>query len=578
MPENNSSIKNMFYNMKKQDILDIYKTCPEYPFDQEAKDLIALTMIQTLSANNEFLQSFHDKKKLAIYFLEASTLHSRQKRDALRTLYEQVFDTSTVNPLVVKFLKREKIHTLAEDQIKPVLYSIVKAAYCLYKAFSWIELNDGNRSGPSYKTVLEMRVNKVKKFMKMVKKDIPDYGGYFWFLYTKLLWQQKHSLVGQRTKIVRYLIKYQCEKFVYKNTLLYFTANSLVTDIDKVNECYNLWIKQDIESHGTALDALYAADFQHTATIFVCYLHFLLYSSENLKSKYFQCRFICKYAITLYARMRDLIRTKGRFNWVLGLMGGRFLFKLVLEAMSLLKNTDIVVDAVMEIVSSGSSGSSGLGAAEEIQEDVKNDMMFLLFCFMRKKFPSPLAFQKNHALALVEIIKHFTPSVIEALLDEYSLMNSYLNEDYSYDGYQSTESVYDYSMDAEILTNYYKTRADFIQRSSSSSPSLSSAGSCSMVGFIPLSLASTFFKWNIKGLLELKDEFIIKKLVPRYEYFLRKRQYFQDTLKYKSKCVRCSKEDQFTIPSNCYHFFCSDCYVKCMHDNTCPSCKLFYAF
>jgi hypothetical protein len=319
---------------------------------------------------------------------------------------------------------------------------------------------------------------------------------------------------------------------------------------------------EDTASQNLALENLYKFENVYKFVTFTCYLNYLLHKEPRqvLLKNYYQCRYICKFAIVLYAKVRDFSEDFVDGSGIFNLIGGRFLFKLVMDATSLIKNKNIVFDEIKNALED-TSLENNLS---------KMSLSFLLFKVMEKEFHSPLVFKKNQVLCLVNFLKHFKPDVLESLEEMFSFRNSYLNSEECYDGYQLSEDVREYSFSSTMFKKYFKTRADFIERDGI-------AGG-DKKGFIPLSLASDFFKWNIKSLLEIKDEFVLKKLVPRYEYFLRKRDYFNNVLKFRAKCDRCKLEDQLAIPSNCYHFYCSTCYIKSMHENSCPMCSSKYAF
>jgi hypothetical protein len=99
-------------------------------------------------------------------------------------------------------------------------------------------------------------------------------------------------------------------------------------------------------------------------------------------------------------------------------------------------------------------------------------------------------------------------------------------------------------------------------------------------GVIPIPLAVKYFKWSVAKVAKLDDDAIIRKLCPRFENVFRKCDYFKKELEWKGECALCKKENEFVFPSECFHFFCMDCYKRGIYEkgNKCVSCSTEYAF
>ena len=159
MPDNNIAIKNMYYMLKFDQIVDVYNQCPTYPFEKDVEDLLTFSLVNQRK-NKEYLKNRagldkSTRDKLIVFFIESYVLDKIHFSETIKShdsattsaiwaeFYDQVSEDlgeDCKNPLVLQLLCEEQVPTLTEqDAALNEYYLLVKAAYCLVNYHSWIK-------------------------------------------------------------------------------------------------------------------------------------------------------------------------------------------------------------------------------------------------------------------------------------------------------------------------------------------------------------------------------------------------------------------------------------------------------
>lgn len=532
MPEYNIVMQNIFKN--NGDLQSIYKLFQEnrtYPYDAKTRSILLKTFVYE-KAEDEYVREYADKNFVQQVIVE-EVLYDISRLEEMHQYYTRIFDKDAAEHKdCVLFLQGMKPSNDAS--------AFLHMAHELYvfqkdKEESYIRPKD-----------VKKRLLAIQSSLDSVKDK---YHGCLWSTLFMLFWRHYPSICQEYLSILENV---RIEHCMY-DSLLYFFKVSLAHPLffvrakngqclqihpvteeirEKINNAYEAHVKPYIDSNPDAylMSHLESDDINlYNLQIHICATHYnvLTESWKPASGRLHTRRYLARYAIALYRRTVEMRRMDAGMAALSNfIVYHRFMARIVLNCLSWWFLND--PPYLLELV----------GDANELV------YMLIMTNFEFNEF------KKKRILLLCKYL--------EALRVDELGVHSLISDDYD-DG-DEFESVFYF--ETRFVAKSFKTNIHYVINND-----------------IPMSLANTYFYWSTELIPRHREhESTLRKLFPRFDFYLRKRDYFQNVLEYKSTCTRCGAKPTYVFPTTCYHFFCESCYIHCIPSNTCPKCSSKNAF
>jgi hypothetical protein len=521
MPDANLLILKYYKEHNRVAIVNAFEENKSYPFDETSLKILASMFIQ-IKSQEDFLRDLHGRNSRLVVecFIEQAVI-SKLEFDELESFYRLIASPAGgVDENILMFFQGTRPTNKADDPL-------LQAAYFL----TWGQSNV-----------------KALKFFQRIKES---YRGMLWFYMVKSMWVDE---LARNFELLRDCISNVEHRMIIVDVFSFlFVEMDATTSVSEKKEAYTKFIEPWMENMYT-MDELASNTNKNFWPAVVMYLHSKLmqFYTMNISTR----KFLCKYGLELYSIWSQKIESH---SWT------DMLFKE-----TILKN--LLIRWFSNFISSDPSF---------LLEHLSCHPFFLKQIV--KDFISREQFKKDCLERLVLYLAAIERGMESAESDSEPdlVVDSDSDSDSRSDSHSDSGSDMELDLSAlDVEVEGLHERRARRKRRLKKNMNFVTDPIFVVQGVIPIPLAVKYFKWSVAKVAKLDDDAIIRKLCPRFENVFRKCDYFKKELEWKGECALCKKENEFVFPSECFHFFCMDCYKRGIYEkgNKCVSCSTEYAF